>query len=277
MITVLYGSKGWAPMCVGDDILNIVVDNTPGRDLGNEYYGCGGLSYIPLGENRGIAYAQNVGITEASKAGCRYIVFFDQDSKGDETLVHTLRDRFEAHRDSGEPVGAVGPALYEIGTGKRYKTRVKDGKEEGESLMLISSGMFTSVEVLDVVGKMEEGLFIDLVDSEWCMRCRSYGYKIYMTNLCGLRHKVGEASTKFLWYPVISSATFRYYYKYRNTMLLMGRGYVPGRWKVRTGVRCAVTFLLVPFLGMFRGRRVKVLGQMARGVRDAFKYKVAER
>jgi glycosyltransferase len=260
-------------MAIGDEILNIVVDNTPGRDLSNEFNVCETIKYIPLRENYGIAYAQNVGISLASKYGCRYVVFFDQDSITNEILVKTLRDRFEYHRISGDSIGAIGPSLFEVGSGRRYKAYVNAEVEEGETPMLISSGLFTSLEVIEYIGMMESGLFIDLVDSEWCMRCRSYGYRLYMTNLCSLQHKVGEISTSFLGFPIIASATIRYYYKYRNVMLLLGRGYIPGIWKIKTLSRCIVTFMLVPFLGLFRGRKKAVLGNMARGILDALKYK----
>ena len=61
---------------------------------------------------------------------------------------------------------------------------------------------------------MEEALFIDQVDTEWCLRARSMGYRVF--GACGaiLEHRLGEAYYRIWfgrWRQLPRHKPFRYY------------------------------------------------------------------
>lgn len=74
------------------NITLIIVDNTPGRDLGLK---ADRLVYIPLKDNLGIATAQNEGIRLARESECDYVIFFDQDSMIPEGYVNRMVEEYK--------------------------------------------------------------------------------------------------------------------------------------------------------------------------------------
>ncbi|HFP9739483.1 TPA: glycosyltransferase family 2 protein, partial [Escherichia coli] len=71
---------------------------------------------------------------------------------------------------------------------------------EGFSLtkQIIASGKLINLEVLDQVGFMEDDLFIDGVDHEWCWRAGRLGYKIAIIENAIMKHRLGDARGNFL-------------------------------------------------------------------------------
>jgi len=61
---------------------------------------------------------------------------------------------------------------------------------------LLSSGSLVPLDVIDKVGGMEEELFIDQVDTEWCLRARSMGYRVFGAFGAILEHRLGEAHAR---------------------------------------------------------------------------------
>jgi rhamnosyltransferase len=115
---------------------------------------------------------------------------------------------------------------------------------------------------------MEESLFIDQVDTEWCLRARSKGYRIF--GVCGavLEHRLGETAQRVWtgrWRRLPRHKPFRYYYIFRNTILLCRRPYVPGRW-----VLFNLRWLVVLFItyGLLTRVRTGELGMMVKGAVD---------
>ena len=81
------------------------------------------LKYIYLGENKGIALAQNVGIRELQSLSCDYILFSDQDSKAMPTLVYSLLKVHSKLSQEGINVATVGTVAINERTGKKYPFR----------------------------------------------------------------------------------------------------------------------------------------------------------
>lgn len=229
-----------------DEIGNcIFVDNSSDPD--KVFFGSFS-DYIPLYENKGIAAAQNIGIKRAKDKNAVCVIFFDQDSNISKKLCLQLCNEFKDLNNHGKKVGAVGPSLINIETGKTYKgSDIIDGPPV-ETDTIISSGTITSLDVLDRVGFMNERLFIDLVDHEWCWRARSKGYAIYRSTQAVLKHHVGGKTNYLLGYPIIVSAPKRYYFQYRNTFWLAKTLLPPVMWKKRVAIRRLVEFVCVPFM-----------------------------
>ncbi|MGL5109295.1 MAG: glycosyltransferase family 2 protein [Vibrio ordalii] len=199
-----------------------------------------------LPENYGIAYAQNIGIKEAEKIGSRSVIFFDQDSQPRHDILQGLISAKLEAEITGVKVSVVGPFYCDSRTGT-YSSYVKTvGKNTvkiskvnehvkstrfHECDFIISSGSLIDLEVLSIVGTMDEKLFIDMVDIEWCYRASSLGYNAIVASNVIMPHTIGSHVIKIFGkeYPVNSPV--RTYYSLRNMFYLMFLPYIPTVWK----------------------------------------------
>jgi rhamnosyltransferase len=253
----------------------VVVDNgSPAIDPGRLTSLHPSLHYRALAANVGIAAAQNTGIGAATAAGAEYVLFLDQDSKPEEEMVPRLLRAIEVLSGGGSRVACVGPQLrlpgsHELsyfpkaGWGGLVAVRCSQNVRAIECDYLISSGTLVPTAVFDEVGNLEEGLFIDKVDTEWCYRARSKGLRIF--GICGavLEHDLGLERHRVLlgrWRHVPRHSPLRYYYIFRNTVLLSRRAYVPVSWSL-----FQYAWLIVLFLA-FGGRAM-----MLKGLKDGFR------
>ena len=85
----------------------VIIDNTEESYI-SKYESFPNCTLVPLGENTGIAHAQNIGIKHAIKGGADVIVFFDQDSKIENDFLSNLL----APLETGEP-RVVAPVLLD--------------------------------------------------------------------------------------------------------------------------------------------------------------------
>jgi rhamnosyltransferase len=139
---------------------------------------------------------------------------------------------------------------------------------EVQTDFLISSGSLIPLVAFDEIGPMEESLFIDQVDAEWCLRARSKDYRLFGACRAVLRHSLGEGATRVWfgrWRHVHPHKAFRYYYIFRNTVLLTRRPYVPVAWTLH-GLWYLAGLLVVA--GIMAKERSSVLPRMLKGVLD---------
>lgn len=263
IITVLYNDKNWKPTDFNSKIFNIVVDNTPNQDLrlvGEN------IEYHPIKKNLGIATAQNIGISIARKLGIKYLLFFDQDSNVSSKMALQLMKAYESIKSSDKSIAAVGPNVFEKKSHSKYKGNA-DGTIAVKTDLLISSGMFIELQNLDKIGGLDDDLFIDYVDSEWCWRAISKGYTLYKTPEVRMQHQVGKGKFSFCGISYIVSSPIRYYYSFRNFIKLINRTYVPVGWKFRTAVKNIVFLILVlPFFKQYSGNRKQIFSYSFKGL-----------
>jgi len=260
---------------IGKKFNVVVIDNTPLNEI--DYSSPQNVDYISLGNNCGIAYAQNVGIKSAIERGAEYVIFFDQDSVVDELSFSQMVDDFLQLEQQDPNVGAMGLVPLNIAENSLYKTGVSFLDQKSKRVdSLISSSTLVPLRVLKAVGGMWDDLFIDYVDFEWCWRLNHSGYSLYLSNSQPLPHTVGICSYSFLGIHFIVSAPFRYYYRYRNALWLVRVEYVPKRWKVRTLLKMPIETFCVLFFSEYKGCRALVLRNIFRGLKDGvIKYKGA--
>ena len=267
-----------------DEVAHVVVVDNNSADLDEQRLRAAHASVTikRLDANQGIAAAQNEGINLARRAGAAFVLLLDQDSMPQPGMVSALLRADQRLAIQGHRVGCIGPRTYFPGTAELsafarlgwFRIRQApcvDRMTAVECDMLISSGMLISMEVLEKVGGMEEGLFIDSVDTEWCFRAMAHGYRIF--GACGavLEHSLGDRGIRIWlgrWRRLPRHRPFRYYYAFRNTLLLLGRRYVPLKWTVLQLERLVVLFLVygLPSLG-----RSGELGMMLKGLLDGMR------
>ena len=226
-----------------------IVDNTPDVEASTLNLPVN-VTYCPLHNNYGIARAQNEGIDIIKKKGYKGLIFLDQDSEPDVGVINGLLYAINELAVHDEKTIAVGPLIIDKETNNRYKTSQNIVSDYQKVTALISSGTIVRMDYLEYVGGMDESLFIDNVDHEWCWRAAKKGYSIYRANKVLFPHKVGNKTHHFFGIQFLEAAPARYYYKTRNTILLLRRDYVPTKWKVKNVIRLFATFFILPFFSM---------------------------
>ena len=241
---------------------------------------CGdtGAEFIAIPQNIGIAAAQNWGVERARELGATHVLLSDDDSLPPQDMVARLLAPFE--RD--EPIAAVGPLPSEDKPGgdqlvyqdRGWSPKRATAAELDTDLLdvpfLIASGCLISLAALDVVGGMDESLFIDHVDLEWGVRARRAGYSLYCAPRVGLRHSLGDETVKLPGrdQPVHVHSPVRNYYILRNTLLLIRRDVMPWRWRVRY-TYWAAKYLF--FNSLYIDRLPERREMLARALRDGLR------
>lgn len=186
---------------------------------------------IILGENRGLAKALNVGIKKAlSDISCTFIALFDQDSMlvNDKSILKITKYflKYPNHK-----IGLIGHTSIDI---KLTHNSKSIGNEIEEVDDIITSGSIIPCNVLLDVGLMDENLFIDYIDYEWCLRAKSMGYKIFKSSKSFINHNLGDDFINIAGiYKPIHNNPIRKYYIIRNCLILLSRDYIPILWKLK--------------------------------------------
>jgi rhamnosyltransferase len=231
-------------------------------------------SLLESGSNRGVAAAINSGIIAAIRAGARYVLLLDQDSLPDENMVSLLLKAHVLLRKHGEYISAVGPSIVDRQTGRVVPFMCASPQIIGDRMTvypvdrLLSSGSFIDVESYRQIGPMDEGLFIDLVDTEWFLRASAKGYQAFGVSAAHMYHQLGDSSIRYWWGRwryLPRHSEFRSYYMFRNRILLLSRASLPVVQRLR---EFSMMFWLLAAGLILLPQRWTRLGMMVQGVID---------
>ena len=191
--------------------------------------------------NVGLAAAMNRAAEHARAHGFSYLLLLDQDSQPNPDMVALLKAAL-LQLQRTEPVAAVGPQFRDRRTGY-VAPFVKVGFPVSHKLnggpgqqvrcdFLISSGSLIPLASFDRVGPMDEGLFIDNVDLEWCFRAQHRGMALYGICDAQMQHSIGDGlrPSRFVSGGIKIHQPIRFYYITRNRVLLYGRKETPAVW-----------------------------------------------
>lgn len=189
---------------------------------------------ITLGSNTGIARAQNIGIEAAIAYGADIVAFFDQDSKVAKGFLISLVSPLRL----GSPE-VVSPLYFddlsnqELPSVRVSKYGISKAVHRGRDTqpysvdVVISSGTAATKEVFSIAGVLDESLFIDFVDTEWCLRCRSKNIPIRVVPSAIMRHRIGSRSINLGITTILVHNPVRCYYQLRNCFLLFRKKHIP--------------------------------------------------
>lgn len=231
--------------------------------------------------NLGLAAAQNQGIN-ALLDQVDAILLLDQDSLPNAGTISALAEILADLQAAGEPVAGVAPA-YRQGESAHWpgfvrisRFRFSRVRPASDQIAIpidfaIASGTLMPVKALHAVGLMDESLFIDHIDTEWCLRAAAGGYRLYGTERAAFSHSLGEQRYTF-WLgrqrQVSTHAPWRYYTMFRNSLLLYARREMPLRWKQGDALRLLQIFLFVALRGPQRWAALRMMVQgVAHGMR----------
>jgi len=238
-----------------------------------------GAAVLQHQDNPGLASGFNRGIEYARAQGFEFVLLLDQDSLLAPDMVPVLLEHYR-QLSRAAPIAAVGPQFTDPRTEIKapfvrfgFPLNHKIHSAAGGVVacdFLISSGSLIPLAVLDAVGMMDESLFIDNIDMEWCMRAHASGYTLYGIFAASMRHTIGKQVTSRNWW---CGRTFvhdpqRLYYSTRNRVWLYHRAHTPWLWVVQDIPRLLLRFARMSLLVAPRRAHARA---MLRGLWDGLR------
>ena len=247
-------------------IKTIIVDNYPENsiDIDEEKYKGLGLKVIFKSQNLGFSGGNNVGINYALENGADYVLLLNNDTLVKPDFLLKLLDFAKKKKDAG----IIAPKIYFAKGFEFHKDRYKSkdlgkviwyaggildlknvvgrhvGVDEvdqghynspGETGFASGCCMLIKKEVFEKVGFLDEKYFLYYEDSEFCLRAKNSGFKVYYVPDSVVWHKnAGSAGG--------SGSDIQDYYITRNR-LLFGNKYAPIRARTslfREGLMLAI-------------------------------------
>ncbi len=175
---------------------------------------------------------KNVGVGGAHYFACQmaeeknfdFVLFLDQDSQLSVNFITDIISGFYRLKKLHPRLCAVGPTWKDPERGESKTRTLRDKirsfvKAPNLNHVLISSGMLVYVPTLKHIGYPKKEYFIDLVDTEWCLRALYKNYQILMLPDIHMLHRIGEVK-KFRKFFFQYEKPIRYYYSLRNSLFL---------------------------------------------------------
>lgn len=224
-----------------------------------------------LNANKGIAYAQNIGVNIAKDLGAKYILFSDQDTVYPENYISEMKNSIKMY----DKVILV-PSFYNLNRGQiepisltMSKSVVPKLNTQYEVFHAISSGTFVSMSSFIDIGYYEEKLFIDWVDFEWCWKARHKGYKIICIPKIQIKHSLGDIVKSVLGKKITLRSQFRYYYMIRNCLYLSKKSpYLNRKEKCNLKIRAIILIFGILFAD---DKGIKNFNTVKNAIKDAKK------
>jgi len=187
------------------------------------------MRLVRLNDNFGIGLAQNLGIQLALKDGAEYILLSDQDTAYPLNYVADMVACLEKLKNNCK-IAAVCPNFFDVNRSELCPMIVDVGpfgnklKTATSGLYKVcfanASGMLIPADAFSGIGLMRGDLFIDCVDTEWCLRANKLGYAIYCNCDVQITHSLGDKAVSVLGRTITQRSPIRHYYMTRNSFYL---------------------------------------------------------
>lgn len=180
------------------------VDNS---SVDNSYYlKSEKIVYIPNRDNKGIAYALNVGAKRAIEDGYKWLLTMDQDStfysdgveEMKQFLLNCKKDKSSDYKY--DKIGLITPF---------HRTLFNEDvqlEEIDSPAVVMTSGNIINLDAYQKIGGFKDWMFIDAVDFDYCLNLRDHGYDIWRLPTVELKHNLGDVvfktigSKRLLWF-----------------------------------------------------------------------------
>ena len=184
-------------------------------------------------ENLGVATALNIGVRKALENGYEWILTMDQDSKASPDMVKKMFNVYNSiNREERKDILSIFPNFVD----ERIQSIEENSNMNSYEYVDadITSGNLLRKEVFEKVGFFDDSLFIDLVDTDFCMRLNEKGIKMIKIRDAVLYHSLGESKTiKGILgsFNTSNHSALRRYYMTRN------RFYIWEKYKIKMVLR----------------------------------------
>ena len=160
--------------------------------------------------NIGMAAALNLAATKAIDEGFDLLLTMDQDSSISSNYINDMLGEFE----KDDNIGLLSPFIL----------HTENPKEPIISDIInitiaITSGSIIKLTAHKKIGGFLNKLFIDYVDHEYCLRMKSFGFKILRLNSVCIYHTLGNAKARKFFFTKVfptNHSALRWYYRTRN-------------------------------------------------------------
>lgn len=224
-----------------DFIKVYIIDNSPcdNSELARQVQNA---VYLPNLKNVGIAAAQNIGCKEALRDGFEWVMTMDQDSFFEEGQFDNYLREAERYSITDEKAVSFSVSMKDESKrilplttlirlkAKAFLKRLSNSPTSSPIAFpaqiqpidhpdrVFASANIIKLSVWDEIGRFDEGLFIDEVDFDFCIRLHLGGYYITRFNTVYLNHKLGNR--KFTIFPKTSYHTGkRLFFIIRNKLI----------------------------------------------------------
>jgi len=222
--------------------------------------------------NDGISKAINIIIKEFNKINYDYLFAFDQDSMIDNNYVKIMIYNFENVLKVNKNTVSFAPQIIDEKFDNEELIKKKASQKQNSinykevNYSITSGSLFTQNSFLKV-GKMNEKLFIDLVDMDWCERAKINNCKLFRAKNVFLKHKIGNKYIKFFGIKKsYHQLDLRVYYIIRNSIYLILFGDNCINWKLERSVKVIIQLFAYPLLSL---KKVETILIIIYAIKDA--------
>jgi hypothetical protein len=246
----------------------IIWENTP-KDFASEYKI--ELPQYPekiivngTGKNEFIAYPLNKTIKWAKTEGFTHLLTMDQDSCFEEGVFKKYVQTIAATEASDIGIWGANPNnMYNA------ETPILEVPQ------CITSGTIYPLSVFDKIGLFREDFAIYVVDIEFGIRARKYGYKTVVVPAATLRHTFGRPTKTIFGYTSSNYSPFITYLIIRNTIVTWIE--YPDHFKVRKGfIQYTILYRILAII-LHEKQKWKKLKAIAWGICDGIRRKMNTR
>jgi len=235
--------------------------------LSEKYAKPGQHSVITNQQNMGLAYALNQGLEIAYSLKMEWLLLLDQDTAVDTEIIANLSGIVATIPSLSFILGSNYRSHHDMTVAIRSKgTTVTYQKKS----TVITSGTLLNLSDTHHIGHFKSEYFIDSIDHEYCMRARSLGYEIYITDKPFMSHDIGIQDQTFLnKLKCLLSHPHkpeRKYYTARNTVVTANKYfYIFPFWSMRQYARILADIFSTL---IFERHKLQIFKFILRGVID---------
>lgn len=193
------------------------------------------VDYFISLENVGISKAFNNVIKKFQNDRYKYLFTFDQDSLIENNFIAKMISNFNEAYKLNKNVVCCAPTIMDrkYTKSKHLNKPTKYRKKYERVSFAITSGSLYINKSFKKVGIMNELLFIDGVDVDWCERANLNKCIIIKSKNVFLHHKIGQKYINFFGIKKsFHDDNLRVYYIVRNSIYLILRGSNSIKWKI---------------------------------------------
>jgi len=216
------------------------------------------VKYIACGENKGIAYALNLGATLAIESGADWLLTMDQDSRFEKDSISKMVEYCVNLQDDKVIIVAPEPIDMELVYRKR--------KENLFTHIVLTSGSMLNLKLYQKNGPFREDFFIDYVDIEYCLRAKRNRLTVLTLKGVIMEHQLGKPR-KVLFFTPTNHTSIRRYYITRNRIAVWREYYAVDPDYVRFDMACFVRETAKILLA--EDRKLEKIQMIMKGIADA--------
>jgi rhamnosyltransferase len=232
----------------------LIIDNSPVEHKSP----ISGIEFYKYNANDGgLAKALNILCEKANELNSDWLLTLDQDSafESEADLINLLEHTKKAESN----IGILAPKMVQF-------------KKDKLNSYVMTSGTLLRMQAQKECGNYCEYFFIDALDTEYCFRLQSYGWKIKIVDESLLNHKLGAMISKYL--PIIKKHFYvtehspeRLYYIIRNHIITINN------YKKKLPAACSLQkkllFRHIIKIFLYEKNKYAKLKAMLRGFLDA--------